>query len=326
MPTGWTPSRRAFLAALGLAALGAACKGSSGGTATTPPETTSGPPPDPGSIDALQQGAEQLSLLSSNTPTNTGKARFGFDLSTSSNSLITGGSPQVWIAKDQTSAATGPFVSRWYPFTAYGPTHDTSPESPLPGTYVVELDFPSAGNWLIAAVAQGSSGGRAVGVGALPVTDGAVQVPLGSKAISVKTPVATTDAKIAQICTRKPVDHMHSISLDRALKNGKPTVVSFATPLLCESRLCGPVVDEQILAFESVGAAKANFIHVEEFLPGPQLQPPAPTLAARSPAFKAWHLTSEPWMVVIDRQGVIRFRAEGPVTAPEIEAAVTPLI
>jgi len=45
-------------------------------------------------------------------------------------------------------------------------------------------------------------------------------------------------------------------------------VVNFGTPLLCESRLCGPVIDEQILVFQKYGPGQANFIHVEEFLPG----------------------------------------------------------
>jgi hypothetical protein len=107
--------------------------------------------------------------------------------------------------------------------------------------------------------------------------------------------------------------------------NGKPTVASFGTPLLCTSQLCGPVVDEQLLAFQQIGQM-ANFIHVEEFLPGPDLKAPAPTLENISPAFKAWGLQTDPWVVIIDRRGIIRFRSLGPVTAPEIESALKPLL
>jgi hypothetical protein len=46
------------------------------------------------------------------------------------------------------------------------------------------------------------------------------------------------------------------------MASGKPTVVSFATPLLCGSRMCGPVVDEQLLVFDELDD-RANFIHVE---------------------------------------------------------------
>ncbi len=111
---------------------------------------------------------------------------------------------------------------------------------------------------------------------------------------------------------------MHSISLDQALKSGRPTVVSFATPLLCSSRMCGPVVDEQIVAFQKLGS-QANFIHVEIY--------PQRDLSKPAPLYSAWRLPTEPWMFVIDRAGVIRARlGEGPTVASEIEAAVRPLL
>jgi len=163
------------------------------------------------------------------------------------------------------------------------------------------------------------------GTGIIQVTSGPIPTAPGSKAISTPTPVATTDSAIAEICTRTPPDHLHAISLDKALKNGKPTAVAFATPLLCESQLCGPVLGELILVSESMGS-KANFIHVEEFLPGAGHSPPPATLENQSPAFKAWSLTSEPWVFVIDKGGVIRFSSLGPVAAPEIEAALQPLL
>jgi len=45
-------------------------------------------------------------------------------------------------------------------------------------------------------------------------SSGPVVAGLGTKAISATTPVATTPAKIAEICTRTPVDRIHYISLD----------------------------------------------------------------------------------------------------------------
>src|SRR5712691_8050745 len=314
MALGRIPTRRQFLASLGIGILAAACGKSKSPISPTAPATSG----EVGSLNYLARGAQQVSVLASNSAVNPGASRFAFDLTTRGNQFITGGSPQVWLAKDAATKAVGPFSATWWPLTAYDITHDTSPNEGLPGTYAADLDIPSSGNWFVGVTVESGST-KAFGSAALPATDGPIPAPLGSKAKSVATPVATTDAKIAQICTRKPVDHMHYISLADALRNGKPTVVSFATPLLCESRLCGPVVDEQILASQSFGS-KANFIHVEEFLPGPDLKPPAPTLANQSPGFKAWSFSTEPWVVVIDRAGVVRARFEGPVTSPQIEA------
>jgi hypothetical protein len=316
-----TRSRREFLVALGALGLGAAAvactKSTPQGTGTNPSSSAAA-----GSILALVDGNEQLSLFSgggeADAPLVPGKQLFGFALTTQSSNLVTGGTPQVYIAKDQTSKAAGPFPATWYPFTGYDATHDHSPRSPIAqGLYSTTLDFAGEGNWYVAAVAQGGSG-TAVGVGAVAVAQATENAP-GSKAVSVKTPVATSGTALEQICTRTPACHMHTVSLDAALGNGKPTVVTFSTPALCQSELCGPVTDEQILVSQK-DRGKANFIHVEEFLRGPDLQYPAATGPNRSPGFKAWHLLSEPWVFVIDRKGVISARlGPGPVVAPQIE-------
>jgi hypothetical protein len=284
----------------------------------------SGPTPAVGSLEDLVHGTQEISVISSNTPVGTGTVRFAFALSDANNALITGGTPQVYVATDQTSKASGPFPATWYPFTAYDLTHDTSPKTQLAGTYQAQITVPTSGNWLIGVIETGSAG-TGFGTAALAVTPEAPPHGVGSKATPTATPVATTDEAIAAICTRVPVCHLHAISLDAALRNSKPTVVSFATPLLCESQLCGPVVDEQILSSEHAGT-KANFIHVEEFLPGPTHTPPPATLENQSPGFKAWHLETEPWVFVIDRGGVIRASFEGPVTAAMIDAALQPLL
>lgn len=302
-------------AVLVTAAAAGACKGSSS------PATG----PKSGSIAALKKGAVQVSLVSAESSVKPGKTYFGFDLITGNGGVLTGGSPKVWLAKDEASEAVGPFVATWYPFAPASEFDDSSPRSALPGTYATEIEVPSVGNWIVAVTAE-ANGKLATGTAALQATNQPVPAQVGTKALSVKTPVAHSEAEARQICTRNPPDPLHYISLDKALTNSKPTVVTFATPLLCESMLCGPVVDEVLKAFEAVGKNKANFIHVEEFLPGPDLKPPPATLENISPAFKAWGFQTEPWTVVIDKDGVIRARFEGPVTAPQIEAALQPLL
>lgn len=279
----------------------------------------------PGSIAALKQRAVEISLLSSGSPVKPGKSYFGFALTTDKGGVITGGSPKVWVAQDETGRALGPFSATWYPFAPASEFGNTAPRSPLPGTYATEIEIPSTGNWTVAAAAE-AEGRPAVGTGRVVVTDREIPAEIGTRAISVETPVAQGEAEAREICTRNPPDPMHYISLDQALTNGKPTVVSFATPLLCESQLCGPVVDEMVKAFEATGKDRANFVHVEEFLPGPDLAPPPATLENAAPGFRAWGFTTEPWTIVVDKDGIIRARFEGPVTAPQIEAALQPLL
>jgi hypothetical protein len=312
--------RSAALAAgtAGASALLAACGGGSGpkssGSGTASGTSQQG---QAGSLQALVANLPQLSLLNAQSDLPVGRSRFAFGLSTADNRLVQGGAPRLWFATDQTSKPLGPFEARFLQMDAYDKLKDKSPRSELTGFYVAEVELPTSGNWLAVAVID-ASGQRAAGQGAILVK-GKVVAPVGSKAISGKTPVATSPADVAKICTREPPCSMHGISLDEALKSGKPTVISFATPLLCSSRMCGPVVDEQTLAFRKIGKEKANFIHLEIY--------PQRDINKSAPLFVRWGFQSEPWVIVIDRGGVIRSRlGEGPVVASEIEAALTPLL
>jgi len=303
-------SASASLGAMGLSALLAAC-GRHGHSPTPGPA-----PSGAGSLAALAQDAVQLSFLGAQSQLPVGGNLVTFGLSTPDNRLLTGGSPQLWVARDQTSKPLGPIATRWQELTAYAATKDTSPRSDLTGFYAAEVDFPAAGNWLLAAVTQ-ANGRRAAGSGAVPIVAGPVVAQVGSKALAVPTPVATSPAALGRVCTRTPPCPMHAISLDAALRGGRPTVVVFATPLLCQSRMCGPVVDEALVAAKTTATGKANFVHVEIY---PQRDATKP-----APAFHRWGFQTEPWTIVIDRRGSVWARFEGPVVTAEIEAALRPL-
>ena len=292
-----------LLAACLVAACGSSKK-AGGGTAAAPP----------GSLNALAKGRVEYSLVQAEESLPVGRSRFVFGLVPNGGTPKVGGAPEVWVAKKQTTKALGPFKASWQ---AFSPSPgDAQGAPPFPGFFVAEVDIPSAGNW--GFLATDTDNGKLIGGAAgMPVK---TQVPaaIGSKAISEPTPVATTPEEAAKIDTREPPSPMHSISLDAALQNGRPTVLVFATPLLCQSRLCGPVVDEVLAVYNQVGQAKANFVDVEIY-PERDTNKPAE-------AFTRWGFESEPWVLVIDKDGVIRGRFEGPSTAGEISAALQPLL
>ena len=94
-------------------------------------------------------------------------------------------------------------------------------------------------------------------------------------------------------------------------------MITFATPLLCQSRVCGPVVDivEQVKATAPKGIA---FIHQEIYTDNQVDKGPTPQVAA-------WRLPSEPWTFVIDRRGRIVERFEGAFSVGELQRAVAKL-
>jgi hypothetical protein len=311
-------SRRALLrqaavgaGALGVSALLAACGRDSGSSG-------SGAAPAPGSIATIGSGGTQLSLLGAQSQLQTGRRRYTFGLSTPDNRLVTGGRPEVWTARDETSKAAGPFAAEWLTMDGYEKKGDKSPRSELKGFYAAEIDFPTEGNWLLAATIDAGDGQRGVGRGAVAV---AAKVPgaVGSKAVATPTPVATGKAALARICTRMPPCDLHAVSLDRALASGRPTVVSFSTPLFCASRMCGPVVDELLVVADKVRPAQANLIHVEIY---PDQKAPDKPVSS----FTAWGFQTEPWTLVIDREGTVRERLEGPLTSGQLEDALRPLL
>lgn len=110
---------------------------------------------------------------------------------------------------------------------------------------------------------------------------------------------------------------MHEVDF-RDVVGKKPVVLVIATPALCQSRVCGPVVDvaEQV---KSEFQGDVAFIHQEVFKdndPGKGLRP----------QLHAFGLETEPWIFLIDKNGMVNQRIEGAVGVDELSAAVEKLI
>ncbi len=106
---------------------------------------------------------------------------------------------------------------------------------------------------------------------------------------------------------------MHDVDLADVVGK-KPVVLLFATPALCQSRVCGPVVDEEAEAKSRFGDDVA-FIHMEVYNDNNASK-------GLRPQMRAFGLPTEPWLFVIDRDGVVSTRIEGAFSPAELDAAI----
>jgi hypothetical protein len=119
---------------------------------------------------------------------------------------------------------------------------------------------------------------------------------------------------VASIDTRLPPSSMHDVDFADVLGK-KPVVLVFATPQLCQSRVCGPVVDlaEQVKA--KPGNSDVAFIHMEVYRDNRIDKGIRPQMAA-------FHLLSEPWLFTFNRAGKVAARIEGAFSERELDDAI----
>jgi hypothetical protein len=125
--------------------------------------------------------------------------------------------------------------------------------------------------------------------------------------------VASAGGNLAAIDTRVPHDDMHKESFDDVLGK-KPIALLFATPALCQSRVCGPVTDV-MLELEQKYRGRMTFIHQEVYRDN-QIK------EGLRPSLEAFHLESEPWLFVVNRHGRVAARLEGAFGLDGAEAAI----
>ena len=154
---------------------------------------------------------------------------------------------------------------------------------------------------------------------ALQVRDPAsVKVPYpGRPMVSVPTPTTADARGVNPICTRQPACPLHDVSLDAALAEKRPLAVLFATPALCESRLCGPVL-ENLLAHRDAYADRVRFMHVEIYTAndGKTLTDPV----------KAYGLENEPFLFLAGPDGMVRERLDNAFDLAEARSALQALV
>lgn len=195
------------------------------------------------------------------------------------------------------------------------------------GDYIFNLGFPEAGTYG-AAVTTAKAGGAPETIRIafdVEPTNGVVKV--GDKAPSTPTPTAASvGGDLSKISTdTSPDPAFYQVSEDQALAQHKPFVMIFATPKFCTSAQCGPTLD-RIKPYAAKYPSVA-FIHVEPYklaYSGGSLQAVLDEQNNLVPTdvTNTWGLLSEPWVFVVDRNGIVRASLELIFSDQELTAAL----
>jgi len=110
------------------------------------------------------------------------------------------------------------------------------------------------------------------------------------------------------------IEEFYKVNIEEATQNGKISVISFATPGHCTSALCTPVLLTMSQVHDSMADDDLNWLHIEiwrdferEYL---------------DPAVTDWNLPSEPWVFILNADGTVGARLDGPVSVEELEKVI----
>jgi hypothetical protein len=255
--------------------------------------------------------APSVSLL---TP---GTNRFGFGLFDRSRKQITDAAGAVYIAKTENSRAYGPYVARWESLEVKGhylsKTVATDPDA-AKTLYVADVPFKKVGKYVVLGLFRLDN--RLVGAGTtVKIVKGSNVPKVGDRAPKIQTPTkSSVGGDLSKIDTRDPHDDMHDVNFADALGK-RPIVLLFATPALCQSRVCGPVVDIAEEVRHARPSDDVAWIHMEIYNNN-QVND------GYRPQFLRYHLPGEPWLFTVNRKGKIAAEIEGAFSASELEKAV----
>ena len=216
------------------------------------------------------------------------------------------GKTALYVARTPGSPAKGPYVAPADVLVTEAPYRSqqaATEADPFAAVYAAQVPFAKPGKYAVMAVTI---------VGGKPVAAPS-QVEVISKAddripeVGEPAPKVTTDTvasaggNVEAIDTRRPTSDMHANFADQVGK--KPVALLFATPQLCQSRVCGPVVDVGLQLRARYGD-QVEFIHQEVYTDND------PNKGLREP-LQEFKLPTEPWLFVVGKDGRITARLEG---------------
>ena len=195
------------------------------------------------------------------------------------------------------------------------------------GMYIVNVALPEAGIWGAEFTTEAPGAPSETIRMQFQVADSSPTIQVGQEAPASDTPTLDdVGGDLSKLSTDdEPVEAFYETSDADALADGTPFLLAFATPKFCASAQCGPTLDR--LKPVATAHPGVTFINVEpyqlEVVDG-QLQPvlDANNQLTAAPAVTEWGLLSEPWVFVVDGDGIVRGSFEGVVGEDELDRAL----
>jgi hypothetical protein len=228
------------------------------------------------------------------------------------------GKTAVYVARNPGAPAQGPYVAPADVLVTEPPYRSkqaATEQDPFAAVYAAQVPFRKQGayNVLVATSVNGKLVASPTQVQVSSKRDDPIP-EVGEMAPKVQTDtLASAKGDVSKIDTRQPPDDMHAQSF-ADLVGKKPVALLFATPQLCQSRVCGPVVDIAAQMKAKYGK-KIDFIHQEVYVDN------NPNKGLREP-LREFRLRTEPWLFVVGRDGRITARMEGSVGVSAFERAL----
>jgi hypothetical protein len=248
-----------------------------------------------------------------------GANRIGFALFDVAREQVTPDAVALYVVQPDGRRLRGPFEARKESLRVKPQFQSRQTAADLDDVdsfWVADVEFPRRGRFVVTALA--SVDGKMISTSQFEMRVGGGGPPdVGDRATEINTPTPQdVGGSLEQIDTRiPPVPELHDTDFADVLGE-KPVVLAFATPQLCQTRVCGPVVDVALqVAAQTEGV---EFIH-QEIYNDNDIQKGFTEQVA------AWRLPTEPWVFLIGRDGRVFERFEGALSVRELEAAVSRL-
>jgi hypothetical protein len=198
------------------------------------------------------------------------------------------------------------------------------------GVYVSYPTFPVDGDWMADfTTSTPDSPEQTIPFSFQVKADANVVVP-GEDAPSVDTPtLADVGGDVSKVSSdEEPDEAFYETSVADALAAKEPFVLVFATPKFCQTEACGPTLEK----VKEVAAdhPDVTFINVEPYLLADEDGQLQPELDANgnlqaAPATTAYGLLTEPYVFVVNDEGVVTASYELIFTPEEIDEAISAL-